>query len=204
MIKDEDEMKIKNKEEIQKIFKDFIAEKHDYGEIVTIFFYNPKSSNMNIKFIFDRQLYTLSITGDAGELIAQNKDNMTPELFRNHYCNYPFYFREKIQTMRNGVMQFSVDLFWQNLEEYIAEAHLSLEQLDAKAELKNELEFNQYGPIVSHYVTGLLDTIDPVCWQEWFYDCGWTPNFRINQYLVAFEMADDYLKHHKKKKAAVS
>ncbi len=57
-------------------FKNHIATFSDYGNIKILDFKNPKTCHYRIRFLFEEDFYRLHISGDLGELIASNYNNM--------------------------------------------------------------------------------------------------------------------------------
>jgi len=75
-------------------FKNHIARLTDYGNIKILDFKNPESSAYRIRFLFEEDYYRLHISGDLGELIATNYNNMTFEGFSD-FVNDVGYFEGK-------------------------------------------------------------------------------------------------------------
>ena len=83
-------------------FKNHVAKFTDYGNIKILDFKDPKSSNYRIRFLFEEDYCRLHISGDLGELIATNYNNMTFEGFGD-FVNNVGYFEEKIDCMNRPV-----------------------------------------------------------------------------------------------------
>jgi hypothetical protein len=78
--------------DIQKeYFKDHVATFQDLGSIKILDFQRPGSSEYRIRFLFEEDHYRLHISGDLGELIAFNINNMRYETFGDFVHN-PGYF----------------------------------------------------------------------------------------------------------------
>ena len=58
-------------------FKNHIARFTDYGNIKILDFKAPDTSNYRIRFLFEEDYCRLHISGDLGELVATNYNNMT-------------------------------------------------------------------------------------------------------------------------------
>lgn len=76
-------------------FKEHIAIFTDYGNIKILDFKKPNSSEYRIRFLFEEDYCRLHISGDLGELIATNYNNMTYEGFSD-FVNNVGYFEQKI------------------------------------------------------------------------------------------------------------
>ena len=76
-------------------FKNHIATFTDYGNIKILDFKNPKSYDYRIRFLFEEDYCRLHISGDLGELIASNYNNMTFEKFSD-FVNNVGYFEQKV------------------------------------------------------------------------------------------------------------
>lgn len=76
-------------------FKNHVAKFTDYGNIKILDFQEPGQSEYRIRFMFEEDFYRLHITGDLGELIACNYENMTYKGMKD-FVNNPYYFEEKI------------------------------------------------------------------------------------------------------------
>lgn len=84
-----------NIEKQKEKFKNHVATYTDYGNIKILDFKNPNSSEYRIRFLFEEDYYRLHISGDLGELIATNYENMTYDKFYQFVDNID-YFKEKI------------------------------------------------------------------------------------------------------------
>jgi len=63
-------------------FKNHVATFTDYGNIKILDFQEPGKSHYRIRFLFEEDYYRLHISGDLGELIATNYNNMCCQLPR--------------------------------------------------------------------------------------------------------------------------
>lgn len=58
-------------------FNKHIAKKNELDDITIIDYYSPEYNRMhNLRYIFDKKNSSLAITGDFGELVAVNFNNM--------------------------------------------------------------------------------------------------------------------------------
>lgn len=89
-------------------FKAHKASFNDYGNIKILDFKNPSSSAYRIRFIFEEDYCKLHISGDLGELIATNYNNMTFDKFLD-FVNDPGYFEQKIDCLNRNIYIFDED-----------------------------------------------------------------------------------------------
>lgn len=86
-------------------FKDHVAQLIDYGNIKILDFKNPNSSNYRIRFLFEEDYCRLHISGDLGELIATNYNNMTYEKFSD-FVDDIGYFEGKINCNSRSIYSY--------------------------------------------------------------------------------------------------
>lgn len=84
-----------NLEKQKEHFKEHVATFTDYGNIKILDFKKPNSSEYRIRFLFEEDYCRLHISGDLGELIASNYNNMVYEKFSDFVDNVE-YFESKI------------------------------------------------------------------------------------------------------------
>lgn len=65
-----------DKKKVIERFKNHKATFTDYGNIKILDFKNPGSIEYRIRFLFEEDYFRLHISGDLGELIASNYNNM--------------------------------------------------------------------------------------------------------------------------------
>lgn len=81
------------------LFKDHVASREDHGPLSVITYQKPNDSMYGLRFIFDNDWSTLTITGDSLNAIFTNSNNMgSPDrLYRTcfepnkHVCSYGHY-----------------------------------------------------------------------------------------------------------------
>lgn len=116
--------------EMQKTkFKDHIATFTDYGNIKILDFKKPESTEYRIRFMFEEDYCRLHITGDLGDLIASNYDNMTYDKFSD-FVNNVGYFEEKIDCMSRSVYFYDIDKAVTDLKELIEEHQIADELIE--------------------------------------------------------------------------
>lgn len=86
-------------------FKNHVAKLSDYGNIKILDFKDPNSSNYRIRFMFEEDYCRLHISGDLGELIATNYNNMTFKKFSD-FSNDVGYFEGKIDCHSRPIYTF--------------------------------------------------------------------------------------------------
>ena len=187
--------------EIQKEhFKDHVATFQDLGDIKILDFQRPGSGDYRIRFLFEEDHYRLHISGDLGELIAFNINNMTYEGFSDFVHN-PGYFGEKICCMNRDRYEYDVDkaredlleqLDWYDWEKENEYSTWSLEERrDYEIDCILEDFYREAGLGSKAY--DKLSEIDPDCW-EWIGYIGREDTGIIELYLYAFELAQKQLK----------
>lgn len=119
-------------EKQKKHFTNHKAEFFDYRNIKILDFKNPSSSHYRIRFMFEEDYCKLHISGDLGELIATNYNNMTFEKFSD-FVNDVGYFRGKINCL-------SRDIFY--YDEY--KARNDLKELIEEYEIEEKLMLDRY------------------------------------------------------------
>lgn len=98
-----------NLEKQKEHFKDHIATFTDYGNIKILDFKRPNSSEYRIRFLFEEDYCRLHISGNLGELIASNYNNMTYEKFSD-FVNDVGYFKGKIDCHNRPIYTYDEDL----------------------------------------------------------------------------------------------
>lgn len=89
-------------------FKEHIATFTDYGNIKILDFKKPNSSEYRIRFLFEEDYCRLHISGDLGDLIASNYNNMTYEKFSD-FVNDVGYFEQKIDCHNRPIYTYDED-----------------------------------------------------------------------------------------------
>lgn len=98
-----------NLEKQKEHFKEHIATFTDYGNIKILDFKRPNSSEYRIRFLFEEDYCRLHISGDLGELIASNYNNMTYEKFSD-FVNDVGYFEQKIDCHNRPIYTYDEEL----------------------------------------------------------------------------------------------
>lgn len=182
-------------------FKDHIATLTDYGNIKILDFQKPGTSDYRIRFLFEEDHYRLHISGDLGELIAFNINNMRYETFSDFVHN-PGYFEKKIQCMSRNLYYYDIDkakkdlleqLDWYDWVEENKYSDWSIEERrDYEIDCILEDFYDQTGLGSKAY--DRLSVIDLDCW-EWIQYIGREDTGIIELYLLAFELAQEQLKN---------
>lgn len=183
-------------------FKNHIATFTDYGNIKILDFANPNSSHYRIRFLFEEDYCRLHISGDLGELIATNYNNMTFNKFTD-FVNNTGYFEEKVDCHNRAFYYYDEDVARQELKEKFEEYEwLSYtDKYDWKHDDEKRLEYI-LDDILSDFSddTGLgskgyeeLSEFDSDYW-EWAYDLGKKNTGILDLYMLAFKLAMEQLK----------
>lgn len=183
-------------------FKNHIATFTDYGNIKILDFANPNSSHYRIRFLFEEDYCRLHISGDLGELIATNYNNMTFNKFTD-FVNNTGYFEEKVDCHNRAFYYYDEDVARQELKEKFEEYEwLSYtDKYDWKHDDEKRLEYI-LDDILSDFSddTGLgskgyeeLSEFDSDYW-EWAYDLGKKSTGILDLYMLAFKLAMEQLK----------
>lgn len=190
-----------NLEREKENFKNHVAKFVDYGNIKILDFKNPDSSDYRIRFLFEEDFCRLHISGDLGELIATNYNNMTFEGFSN-FVNNIGYFKEKISCHNRNIYCYDYNLAQEQLKERIKEYEL-LENTDRYSYEDEEDERINciIDDIMSDFSdrTGIdskgydiLRELDCDAW-EWVSDIGKKDTGILDLYMLAFKLAKEKL-----------
>lgn len=181
-------------------FKDHIATFTDYGNIKILDFKNPETSEYRIRFMFEEDYCRLHITGDLGDLIASNYNNMTYDKFSD-FVNNAGYFEEKIDCMSRHIYFYDRDKAVDDLKKLIEEYQCA-----------DELMENTYNRNIDDAIDDVLENFDGdrgisekgyeimdncICdfWEEARY-IGRDRTGILELYLLAFKLATQQLKEH--------
>lgn len=184
-------------------FKYHVATFQDLGDIKILDFQRYRSNEYRIRFLFEEDHYRLHITGDLGELIAFNINNMRYETFGD-FVHDPGYFKQKICCMSRDMYEYDIDkarkdlieeLDWYDWAEENKYSSWSLEERrDYEIDCILEDFFSRTGLGSKAY--DKLSEIDPDCW-EWIGYIGREDTGIIELYLYAFELAQKQLAESK-------
>lgn len=105
-----------NSELWKKIFENHVVTFTDYGNIKVLDFKAPDTNIYRIRFLFEEDYCRLHISGDLGELIAANFDNMTFDKFSD-YVNNIDYFKEKILCHSRPIYNYDMEKAKEQLKE---------------------------------------------------------------------------------------
>lgn len=101
-------------------FKDHVATFTDYGNIKVLDFKKPGSSHYRIRFLFEEDYCRLHISGDLGELIAVNYNNMTYNHFSD-FVNDVGYFESKVVCHSRDLYYYDEDKARKEIVELLKE-----------------------------------------------------------------------------------
>ena len=107
--------------EIQKkYFENHVAKFTNYGNIKIVDFKRPDSNEYRIRFLFEEDYCRLHISGDLGELIASNYNNMTFKGFSD-FVNNVGYFEGKIDCHNRRIYIYDSKEAKKDLKELLEE-----------------------------------------------------------------------------------
>lgn len=196
------------REWIEQRFRKHVATFTDYGNIKILDFEEPGTNNWQIRFLFEEDYYRLHISGDLGELIAYNYNNMTYEDFGTDFVHDPRYFESKIRCCSRYLYDYDYDKAKEDLKEYLAEYDWAEEMKYSAYDTMEETRDYEIECILDdlNNYTGLgskaydrLSEIDADCF-EWISDIGKEKSGVLDIYLTAFELAQKQLKEQESKK----
>lgn len=104
----------------KKQFVNHIAKFTDYGNIKIVDFKRSDSNEYRIRFLFEEDYCRLHISGDLGELIASNYNNMTFKGFSD-FVNNVGYFRKKIDCHNRKIYTYDSEDAKKDLKELLEE-----------------------------------------------------------------------------------
>lgn len=153
-------------------FKNHIAKFADYGNIKILDFKEPDTPHYRIRFMFEEDYCKLHISGDLGELIATNYNNMTYKGFKDFVYNTE-YFEEKIDCLSRRIYRYDE-----------AKAKQDLLELIEERDLKEELRQEYYRKTEEESINDVIDDI--------LSDFNDDTGVGSNGYSVASEYIDDF------------
>ena len=193
-----------NLEKQKEHFKNHIATFTDYGNIKILDFKAPNTSNYRIRFLFEEDYCRLHISGDLGELIASNYNNMTYEGFSD-YVNNIDYFKEKIDCHNRSIYVYDYEKALEELRQRAADEGDWLEMSDRyDYETNDEVRLeNIIDDILNNFSksTGIsgdgyeaLEETNPAAW-EFVSDIGKEETGILDLYMLAFKLAQEQLQN---------
>ena len=195
-----------NLEKQKEYFKNHIASFTDYGNIKILDFKAPGTSHYRIRFLFEEDYCRLHISGDLGELIASNYNNMTFEKFSDFVHNVG-YFRQKIDCHSRPIYVYDESKARKDIREYLEKYELLEEVIDKGYDWQSDDEkinefldealcdfSDKYGVGSKGY--DVLSAIDYDIFES-VGDFGKESTGILNLYMLAFELAMEQLKTNK-------
>ena len=104
----------------KKKFVNHVAKFTDYGNIKIVDFKMPDSEEYRIRFIFEEDYCRMHISGNLGELIATNYNNMTFKGFSD-FVNNIGYFEKKIDCHNRRIYTYDSEDAKKDLKELLEE-----------------------------------------------------------------------------------
>ena len=161
-----------NLERQKENFKNHRATFTDYGNIKILDFKAPDTSHYRIRFLFEEDYCRLHISGDLGELIATNYNNMTYKGFKDFVHNTG-YFEEKIDCTSRSIYRYDE-----------AKARQDLLKLIEEYDLKEELGQVYTWELEEESINDVIDEI--------LYDFSDDTGIGSSGYDVASKYIDDF------------
>jgi len=190
-----------NLERQKEKFKNHIATFTDYGNIKILDFKAPDTSHYRIRFMFEEDYCRLHISGDLGELIATNYNNMTYKGFKDFVHNTG-YFEEKIDCLSRKIYRYDEAKAKQDLLKLV-------EEYDLKEELGQAYDWESEEESINDVIDEILSDFDSDrgigskgydvaseyisdFWEDVEY-IGREETGILNLYMLAFELATKQL-----------
>ncbi len=191
-----------NLEKQKEHFKDHVATFTDYGNIKILDFQKPGSSHYRIRFLFEEDYYRLHISGDLGELIAWNYNNMCYEKFSDFVHNTG-YFEEKIICHNRDIYDYDYEKAKEDLKKALEEREIKIEPYSWQTEeeafeekIEEILEDLDDSNGLGSRGYDMLCEIDSDCW-EYIDGIGKQRTGILELYMIAFELAQEQLSEEK-------
>lgn len=134
-------------------FKDHIATFTDLGNIKIVDFKKTDSCDYRIRFLFEEDYCRLHITGDIGDLIASNYNNMTYEKFGD-FANNPSYFEGKIDCTSRELYEWDSDYAYEDLRNMIEDYDARDAIIATKTEWDADTDDDDY---INEYIDDLIE-----------------------------------------------
>lgn len=185
-------------------FKDHIATFTDYGNIKIVDFKKSNSGEYRIRFLFEEDYCRLHISGDLGELIASNYNNMTFKGFSD-FVNNVGYFKEKIDCHNRRIYTYDYEDAKEDIKGLLEEYELLGKVLhhdrfywETDEDKLNEFyeaaleDFSEDTGVSSKGYDALSKYMDDVC--EFIGDIGKRPTGILDVYMLAFKLSTEQLR----------
>lgn len=184
-------------------FKNHVATFTDYGNIKILDFKEPGTSKYRIRFLFEEDYHRIHISGDLGELIATNHNNMCYEGFSDFVHNTE-YFREKIDCHSRELYEYDYDKCKKELEKLFESFDFTPHKFifETEEEIREKKldeildDFDQDHGIGTKAYEALSE-LDEYCY-EYVSKLGKVDTGILEVYMLAFELAQEQLKESEK------
>lgn len=174
-------------------FKNHIATFTDYGNIKVLDFKNPDSWDYRIRFLFEEDYCRLHISGDLGELIATNYNNMTFNNFSDFVDNVG-YFKEKINCHNRAIYYYNHDLAIEELTERLLRDYSDDIDIEDVDDFVDDILYDYSDKTgIGNIGYEKLAEIDPDAF-EWVGDVGKESTGILDLYMLAFKLATEQLR----------
>ncbi len=178
-------------------FRNHKATFTDYGNIKVLDFKNPNSSDYRIRFLFEEDYCRLHISGDLGELVATNYNNMTYEKF-GAFVHSLGYFEEKVDCLSRKIYVYDIDKAKKDLDKLfekfgIEDGAWGLSYDSNSEAIEDILEDFDSDRGIGSKGYDLLSEMISDAW-EYVGDIGKENTNILGLYMLAFELAQKQLK----------
>lgn len=188
-----------NIEKQKEHFKNHIATFTDYGNVKILDFKEPDTSLYRIRFLFEEDYYRLHISGDLGQLVATNYNNMCYEDF-SVFVHNTGYFESKIDCHDRPFYRYDYNKAKQDLQKLFKDYDVTSEyDFQTDEEYREELidvilyDLDPQNGLGSRAYDE-LSKIDADCF-EYIGNIGKEKTDILELYMLAFELAQEQLKN---------
>lgn len=184
-------------------FKNHVAKFTDYGNIKILDFQEPGRIDYRIRFLFEEDFYRLHISGDLGELIACNYENMTYEGMKD-FVNDPYYFEKKIRCHNRRLYSYDKEKAEEELKKefeeegsFVDDNYCDTWEEAVECKIRDILwDFDDNSGLGPEGYEA-LNKMDPDAW-EYASNLGKERTGIIELYMLAFRLAQKDLKRQGK------
>lgn len=171
-------------------FKNHVATYCDYGDVATLTWAKPGTKEHSIRFVFDREFQTVTITGDLGEAVLWPTCKCDLE-----HCAKAFgsidYFAEKIRTS-SYMYDYNAKEAEAELRAYLLEEHLTREERAERelliATIMEDFSRDTGVRELADDTSNWLNSISPDAF-EWIGSIGRQYDMNVYLWMYALQMA---------------
>ena len=185
-------------EHARKKFANHVAVYRNLGSISILDWRKPGTINYSLRYVFDKEGHTMTITGDLGYAVVCPTCMVDLEHCADAFRNSIDYFVEKIQAS-SDLYVYDEDMAKKTLEEYLlSDDDLSGEERAERVVLIEDImeDFNVSRPgvrVLEDDTSNELNRVDPDAW-EWIGTIGRRYHLRVYLWMYGLQMAWDQIK----------